>query len=742
MTWRTSSVKNRVVAPGADSGVGALYGQALYPSAVKGSSPAKDKLPRKQLSIRTCQVILGFIILLVGLLMPLLSHALLTEPELAARVVPPYQLGEKIQDTNVWTLVNLDGSDAGYFFESEPLTPIPGFSGQPINLLIAMSKEGRLLNVEIVSHNEPIFVSGLGEAPFHDFISQYRGLSIYEPMSVGVPYGRVEGASAQRYLDGVTKATASVRIAHETILAAANAVAKDKMQGIGNLKMPILDSSETFTFEELVAQNIARRHVITNREVQALFANTEWENDDAEALKHPHAAYLDLWIIDIGPIAVARSVLDADGLATLAYFLSISPHDEPVLLIDQGRHGLVSDAFVRNTEPDLMSASQDGLPVKLRDADLELSLKPGMPSGHQLVVRADRRLGFDPTLPWDLTLKVIREHGSFMPTIGSRDLSFEHVNPERFYRVPTVEKPLSAREAALMGRLPDLVIVGLLLLGLLLLLYKRQQWLADRQRYWGLRWTFLGAMIVFIGWYGQGQLSIVTPLGTLNALAKNQSLEFLLFDPFSLLIWLAVVVSLFLWGRGFFCGWLCPYGAMQEFTGKIGQRLGLPQWKFTATVDARLITFKYLVLLLLVVLSFTAPSLLDYAVEVEPFKTAITTYFTREWYYVIYAVFWLLLSMVLFRGFCRYICPLGALLAIADFCRLRKWIPRRDECGTRCQLCAVRCQYEAINRSGTVNYRECFQCLECVKVYADNRVCVPLVIKNRGGKSLLTDSAS
>ena len=673
---------------------------------------------------------------LLCILLPLDSIALLSEQELAQRVIPPYQLGERIQDSNVWTLVNLDGADAGFLFESEPLTPIPGFAGQPINLLIAMDKEGKLLNVEIVSHNEPIFVSGLGEGPFLKFIDQYQGLSIYESMSVGVPYGRVEGASTQRYLDGVTKATASVRIAHETILSAANAVAKEKMRGIGIMKMPDLDSTEELSFEDLVEQGIARRHQVTNREVQALYAGTEWENDDALALEQPESLYLDIWIIDIAPVAVAKAVLNKEGLAQLAYFLSISPHDEPILLIDQGRHGLVSESFVRNTEPDLMSASQDGLPVSLRDADLELGLRPEVPRGHQLVVRSDRRLGFDPTLPWELTFKVVREHGSFMPTVGTRDLSFDHVSPDRFYILPKADKPLSAREAALLGRLPDLITVALLLLSLIVLLFWGQQWLADQLYYWRIRWFFLGMMTMFIGWYGQGQLSIVTPLGTLNALVQNQSLEFLLYDPFSLLIWVAVIVSLLIWGRGFFCGWLCPYGAMQELIGKFGQSIGLRQLQVSARVDVLLVKLKYVVLGVLVVMTIAAPAMLDLAIEIEPFKTAVTTYFVREWYFVAYAVMWLLLGMVLFRGFCRYVCPLGALLAMFDFLRIRRWIPRREECGTRCQLCAVRCQYNSIERSGLIDYRECFQCLECVKIYSDDSVCVPLVIEKRGGRNL------
>ena len=676
-----------------------------------------------------------FPVLLLGLLSNSPAGAAqLSRGETAARVTPPYQLGERIGDSDVWTLINLDGAEAGYIFESEPLAPIPGFSGIPINLLVAMDKQGELLNVEILHHNEPIFVSGLGEAPFHRFVAQYRGRSIYDAMSVGVPYGRVDGASSQIYLDGVTKATASVRIAHESVLAAANAVARREMRGLGGAPASAPDPNhvEVLDFDDLVAQGIARRHRIDNRQMQAMFRDSLWETDDPLALADPDGLYLDLWVIDIGPPAVARAVLDDQSFAELRHFLSISPDDEPILLVDQGRHGLVSADFVRNTEPDLIGAQQDGLPLALRDADLELNLKPGLPRGHQVVLRADRRLGFDPTRPWQLTLKAVREHGSFMPQVGIRDLTFEHQSPARFYLAAASEPPPGPMAAAIMERLPDLVLVSGFLLLTAFVTWRRQQWLADLPQYPCLRLAFLLVMTVFIGWYGQGQLSVVTVLGTLRALVSSQSLEFLWYDPFSLIIWGFVLLSFVFWGRGFFCGWLCPYGAMQEFFGFVGRKIGLPQLRPRDRTDRWLRKIKYAFLLLLLAMTFYSPAALDTWIEIEPFKTAVTTYFMREWYFVAYALWWLLLGMVLFRGFCRYLCPLGAFMAIGGWLRLRNWIPRRAECGTRCQLCAVRCPYHAIETSGRIAYDECFQCLDCVTIYADRNTCPPLVLAQKG----------
>jgi polyferredoxin len=60
------------------------------------------------------------------------------------------------------------------------------------------------------------------------------------------------------------------------------------------------------------------------------------------------------------------------------------------------------------------------------------------------------------------------------------------------------------------------------------------------------------------------------------------------------------------------------------------------------------------------------------------------------------------------------------------------WIPRRKECGSPCQLCAVRCRYGAIEPKGQVRYDECFQCMDCVVIHNDDKACVPLILARKG----------
>ncbi len=269
------------------------------------------------------------------------------------------------------------------------------------------------------------------------------------------------------------------------------------------------------------------------------------------------------------------------------------------------------------------------------------------------------------------------------------------------------------------------VLTALALLAVALL--AQQRFSANPRRLRVLRTLYLLFTLGFIGWTAQGQLTIVNVTAGIESLVAGDDLSFLMNDPVSVILWLFTGVTLLVWGRGTFCGWLCPFGALQELVSLVSTAVGIRQRRLKAALDAKLKWIKYVLLAMIIVSLFVAPTFASWAVEIEPFKTAISLYFMRSWPYVLWAGACIALTVFVYRGYCRYICPLGAALASVSLLRAWAWLPRRAECGTPCQSCRHRCEYQAIEQSGKINYRECFQCLDCVSIYQDEQRCLPLI---------------
>ncbi len=271
-----------------------------------------------------------------------------------------------------------------------------------------------------------------------------------------------------------------------------------------------------------------------------------------------------------------------------------------------------------------------------------------------------------------------------------------------------------------------LLVVGLVLLASILVF---QDWLARHPTLlWYLRRGFLLYTLFFIGWYALAQLSIVHVFTFVHAVTREFHWETFLIDPMLFILWGFVALTLLLWGRGVYCGWLCPFGALQELVNQAARRFNIRQLEFSDVVHERLSAVKYLILILLFGVSLQSSIQMVHYAEVEPFKTAITLRFQREWPFVLYAAGLIVVSLFNRKFFCKYLCPLGAALAIPGRFRVFDWwLRRRRECGRPCQTCATECEVRAIRPTGEINANECHYCLDCQVTYYNEAKCMPLV---------------
>ncbi|MGD8790757.1 MAG: 4Fe-4S binding protein, partial [Burkholderiales bacterium] len=353
--------------------------------------------------------------------------------------------------------------------------------------------------------------------------------------------------------------------------------------------------------------------------------------------------------------------------------------------------------------------------------------------------RIPAQSGIDVLAPW----KVVLVAGDD-PDAGAQPREFEldYTLPSRFV-LPPVEpsavEPLQApwRESW-RAQANNIVVLGFALVVLTLLLTTMQRLTRHARLYQALRVGFLVFTLVWIGWIAGGQLSIINVFAWLHGIINGHGTVVLLADPLLFVLLVFVIVSFVVWGRGVFCGWLCPFGALQELLARLGRVVSLPQFSPSYRVHRLLWPLKYVSLAVLAVAALYGLQTMAVAAEIEPFKTAISLRMERAWPFVVYASVLLAVGLFVERAFCRFLCPLGAVMAIGGKLRLRRFMPlkRRPECGSPCQLCARRCPIQAIEPSGAINMDECFYCLDCQVIHNDATVCPPLVNEAKRNRKL------
>ncbi|PVZ68999.1 transcriptional regulator NosR [Pelagibaculum spongiae] len=632
-----------------------------------------------------------------------------------------------------WQFETATGETA-YAFETIEAAPIPAYSGKPINHLVIMDDKGDVISVEVLEHHEPILLVGIPEKKLTAFVNQYIGLNIKQKIRVGS--GEQEG---QVMIDSITGATVTVIVVNQTVLRAARKLAKAlKLPGFiedTSIRDPIV-KAELFNQSDwltLTGDGSIRRLLLDYGQVDKAFIGTGAESEQPLTEEKSKKAFIDLWYAPINQPTIGRNLLGDDQYNWLQG--ELDPGDQAVVLMANGKYSFRGNGFVRGGIFDRVQLLQGDREITFRDKDyfrLNDVFIDGFPRLKERAIFIARAIDNQPSLnlarPWQMELLVRRQIGA----LDSEFVSFstDYMLPDQYLDFPP--PPVIEEEQPLWVEIWQqkqfqLAVLGSALILLTMVLFA-QDWLVRRPKlFWYIRHGYLLFTLVFIGWYALGQLSIVNVFTFLHALLNNFSWDIFLLDPVIFMLWGFTAASIVLWGRGVFCGWLCPFGALQELINMAARALKIKQFEPPAAIHERLWAVKYIILLALFGLSLDSLATAERFAEVEPFKTSIMLKFSREWGFVLYSVILLVMSIFTRKLYCRYICPLGAALTIPGRFRIFDWLKRRKECGQPCQLCARECEIQAIEKDGRINPNECHHCLDCQVTYFNDHRCPPLV---------------
>lgn len=644
----------------------------------------------------------------------------------------------------------------GYAYLTTDIVNTRGYSSKPIDVVVGLSMDGEIISARLVEHHEPIVLIGIPESKVQTFIDGYIGKNyVKEPPRPGAPPP----------VDIVSGATVTLMVVGDSLTRSVLAVARH--YGIGQdiqaQAAPVeqrsidLSKTDTASWDELLKSGAVGHLHLTVADVNKAFEETGRQGAiDRPEPGAPQDTFIDLYAAMVSVPGIGRSLL---GDAEYDYLRSrLKPGQQAILVAGNG-YSFKGSGYVRGGVFDRIEVIQEENSFRFTDLDhqrLADLMAPGSPSFREVsLFTVPEDAVFDPVEPWRLQLTVQRvisvDEKAFTAFVLNYDLpkSYTKVDAPAAQTgtttaetagtaAPAAQPPIAYDDDAApalwkqiwLAKTVQIALISIALLTLIMVFFFQNQIVKHEVFYKRFRTVFLIFTLFWIGWYAQAQLSVVNVLTFTTSLRTDFSWEYFLMDPIVFILWIATAMSLIFWNRGAFCGWLCPFGALQELTNQVAKKLHVPQIKVPHGLNTRLAGLKYVIFLILFGISLYELGTAEKFAEVEPFKTAIILKFVRDWPFVVFAAVLLLAGLFIERFYCRYLCPLGAALAIPARLRIFDWLRRYKTCGNPCQLCAVDCPVQAINPEGDINPNECIQCLNCQQLYHNEKRCPHLIQKN------------
>ena len=640
----------------------------------------------------------------------------------------------------------------GYAYLNSDFTSSIGYSGKPIHIVVGIDPKGIIRGFKLVDHKEPIVLIGI---PEEKVVASMNAL-------IDKDMGRVaSGAERPPQVDIVSGATVTVLVMGDSVSRAAVQLIPANSIGVAlaptaapsaeNRKLDLTKTS-TSDWQTLLGDGSVRSLRMTVGEVSDAFrAARQTIAADKPETRNRDDRFIDLYLAPVSVPAIGRTLLGDSAYERLA--AQLKPGQSAILVAGDGAYSFKGSGYVRGGIFDRIELLQDGQGLRFRDRDhtrIPALAAEGAPRLREIalfVVPAE--FAFDVTEPFELQMLVQRSAEGRDKSILPYNLSYALPDSYVTKEAPPAPAQAAAPQAAtpasdilsdaqvaegqpLWMRMWDMnrIKIGITISALLVLtaIFFFQDWLVKRPALFAsIRRGYLLFTLVWLGWYANAQLSVVNVLTFVNSLITGFNWEFFLSAPLIFILWAAIAAGLLFWGRGPFCGWLCPFGALQELTNTVAQKLKVPQVRLPWGLHERLWPIKYIIFLGLFGLSLYSVALAEMFSEVEPFKTAIILKFAREWPFVIFALTMLAAGLFIERFYCRYLCPLGAALAIPGRIRMFEWLKRWPECGSPCQRCAKECPVQSIHPEGQINVNECIYCMHCQELYHDDHRCPHMI---------------
>lgn len=177
----------------------------------------------------------------------------------------------------------------------------------------------------------------------------------------------------------------------------------------------------------------------------------------------------------------------------------------------------------------------------------------------------------------------------------------------------------------------------------------------------------------------------------------------------SLKYFLLIILISTIIGGSFFCGWLCPFGTMQEMINNLSKLFKIPQIKINFKFHKYFVFSRYIIYILMItsiLTLFAFDARISFLDLLMGEKISLISY--------IFLVFFIIISFFSNRFFCNYFCIQGARYGLYSAFRVFR-IKRDEKSCKKCKICDKNCPMNIkISESKYVNSLQCINCFNCI----------------------------
>lgn len=598
----------------------------------------------------------------------------------------------------------------GYVFLTSDLPPEEFAYSGPINVLVGMNLEGTITGINVLSYNEALSRIYGDFLRIPGFQEQFAGKHISDPFRV------------YRDVAGITRATITVAAMSRGIRNSARRVAQaylQKVKGSAAPDQPVgsageaLERLDRLTWPEMLSNGLVTNIALSNDNLVGHIFSFAYAGS-------ANLTGLDLFFTYVGNEALGRLLL---GTNTFTRALSeAGPRAQDAHLMLVGLDGTFMNLF----DPERLAIRQGTMTFPLSRNDFIFLGQPWEGKianqvrfvGVFLIDReVDIRQPF--TILYDIRPAMGLYSSEYAPPVEVLTLLRDEPNQKPAPAAEAVARSAPVDAAApelsfsdieeetvwsrlLLGTSWNRVAALLFLFGMVMYAFLRKNTI--------VRWVALACTLIYLGFIDGGFLSVSHIISGINV----GPLVFFNGLPLLLMVGFAVTTTL-LWGR-LFCGFLCPFGVLQDILERIVPRRF--QRKIPQRIHDLALYIKYGILSVIVTLAVVGSYISIYQ-YFEPFGTVF--YFSPSALLWLIAIGVLVASAIVPRFYCRYVCPLGAAFGLASLLAPFR-IKQVDQCNF-CKVCELKCPVRAI-RGSKIDFKECVRCDICeVKLLTLAGVC-------------------